>query len=156
MIITYKQKLNQIKQSSAVLFGFLFISEDLNQKRNKYIWNPDFSHKLREEYINTVLLQWLQYFERLAPYPSAESEGRYFVSDRLTWVDYIVFEMIDSNCNFVEYTAEQNMTTEGYIGTCESLLTNFPNLNGFYNSFKSRANIDKYLKSESRPIYKVP
>ena len=156
MIITYKQKLNQIKQSNVILFIFFSISEDVHQKRNKYIWNPDFSHKLREEYINTVLLQWLQHFERFAPYPSAESEGRYFASDRLTWVDYIVFEMIDSNCNFVEYTAEQNMTTGGYIGTCESLLTNFPNLNGFYNSFKSRANIDKYLKSESRPVYKLP
>ena len=88
----------------------------------------------------------------MAPYSSAESEGHYFDSDRLTWVVYTVFEITDSNCNFVEYTTEQNMTTDGYIETCESLLTNFPNLNGFYNS---QANIDKCLKSENRPVYKL-
>ena len=47
------------------------------------------------------------------------------------------------------------MTTDGYIEACESLLINFPNLNGFYNSFEIRANIDKYLKSKNRPVCKL-
>ena len=37
------------------------------------------------------------------------------------------------------------MTMDGHIEVCESLLTDFPNLNGFYNSFTNFTDFTKII-----------
>lgn len=126
--------------------------DDIHQKRNRYIYNPDFSHALKDEYEKNVLIVWLNYFEQLAPRVSDASDGVHFASDRMTWVDYLVFDMIDSNCHFVNYgSSDINGETP-----CVVLLKKFPRLTTFFNHFKTRENIQIYMNSERRPEYKLP
>jgi len=129
--------------------------EDLHQKRSKLIYNPDFSYKLRNDYVNNTLVTWFSYFEMLAPSAMKETDGFYFVSERLTWIDYMIFEMIESNCNFITHT-ENDLSGEYDISICLQLFDKFPRLHDFYKSFINRVNIDAYIKSERRLPFKIP
>ena len=149
-----------------VLITFCF-TDDLYQRRSKVLKDPNFSYSMRNEFINNILFTWLGYFDRLVPKSTSESEGVYFASERLTWVDYLVFEMIDSNCDFVNHTKieilKDEAITESYdneekkihLNDCTYLVQNFPNLNIFYTNFRNRSGLKRYLLG-GRHSYSIP
>merc|ERR1739845_135789 len=92
--------------------------DDLYKRRSKMMYDPNFSYSMRNEYVITTLLTWFKYFEKLIHTEKVSYDysfdwynsnglnydGPYFASGRLTWLDYLVFDMIESNCEFVEHT----------------------------------------------------
>ncbi|XP_047134892.1 uncharacterized protein LOC100207134 isoform X2 [Hydra vulgaris] len=146
---------------------------DLYMSRSK-VWNdPNSSYSTRNKFINDILFTWLGYFERLVPNSTSESDGIYFSSERLTWVDYLVFELIESNCGFISQTAvkqnnpdsvnKQDVVLNNYIKEdnekyenikdCQSLIENFPKLNTFYKSFRNRSRLKTYLNGKRHSLF---
>ena len=109
---------------------------------------------MRDDYVKDTLTTWLGYFEKLAPHQSAESDGLYFASERLTWVDFVMFDMLESDCELVNYTHLGN--AESAKEPCDNLLAKFPRLHNFFNNFKTRKHLIDYFKSDRRSPYKLP
>ena len=146
--------------------------EDLQQKRAKIMFDPQFSQSMRNEYISHTLPLWLTYFERLIAGDSIDwyftngpnYDGPYFASGRLTWLDYLMFDMIESNCNFLEHTIPliqegitlDNETVLDLPDNCFQLLERHPHLSIFANNFKNRVNIAAYVNSGRRTPYRSP
>ena len=70
-------------------------------------------------------------------------KGAYFVADRLTWVDFLIFDVLDYN---VQYGLYDFGNKEYKV----DVLEHFPKLNNFYRLLASRPNIEQYLKSDRR------
>lgn len=120
------------------------------------LYNPKFKLAERDEYIRTRLLPWLRYIENLAPNHGTDTEGLYFSSGRLTWLDYLVFEMLESNGNLIDYKeGHQEIGVPNRVNSSE-ILVQFPCLIGFYNYFKDRPNIRAYVNNDARPKFRVP
>ena len=134
------------------MFLFFDFVEDLRMKLNKVFYDPNFSMASRNNYISDVLPNWLGYFEKLAPTFDKESNDSFFIGDRLTWIDYIVFELIDTNVEFNNHT--RSFLPEVHI--LHDILEGFPKLKYFYETFSQRPNLQKYLLSSSRLPYKLP
>lgn len=142
--------------------------EELYQKQCNVI--DVFSAKKRNEYVANILPLWLRYFEKLISGDSINwyfntgvgDDGPYFASGRLTWLDYLVFDMIESNCDFLEHTKDQTqesitLDNERVMSeNCFQLLEKFPHLSIFANNFRSRTNIATYMSSGRRNMYKLP
>jgi len=142
--------------------------EDFRQKQLKA---ADFTHQMQIEYIVSTLPTWLKYFEKLISGDSINwyfnsgvgDDGPYFASGRLTWLDYLVFDMIESNCLFLEYTRpllHKGITLDDSViessANCSQLLDKFPHLRIFFNNFKRRTNIAAYMTSGRRTSYRFP
>ncbi|XP_028404419.1 glutathione S-transferase P-like [Dendronephthya gigantea] len=112
-------------------------SEDLRMKLNKVFYDPNFSISSRNSYVTDILPTWLGYFEKLASSFEKESNQSYFIGDHSTWIDYIMFELIDMNTEF-------------------DILEDFPKLKNFYETFLQRPNLQKYLVSPARLPYRLP
>jgi len=122
---------------------------DVNEKRARLMYNPNRTVQLRAEFVNVTLPTWLSYFENFAPTRITESDGLYFASDRLTWIDYLVFDMLESTLAFIDATSSTKDSDLEDI-----MLGNFPRLNSFYKYFCSRKNIFQYLNRDNRfPFY---
>jgi hypothetical protein len=121
-------------------------------KLNKIFYDPNFSIASRNTYINDVLPTWLAYFEKLAPTFDKESNDSFFIGDRLTWIDYIVFELIDANREFNNHTTPFLRDAD----IPHDILEGFPKLKYFYETFSQRPNLQKYLLSSSRLPFKLP
>lgn len=103
----------------------------------------------------------MKYFERLSPVSkekSSETDEKsdddssqgevYWVGDRRTWIDYVVFELLDSHVEFGKLT---------FKGTAKEIdvLESLPHLKVFYESFGSRPNLQRYLKAKHRyPLWR--
>lgn len=147
--------------------------EELQRKQYNVI-NVNFSAESRNKYIRTILQRWLLYFEKLVSGDSVNwyfstgggvgEDGPYFASGRLTWIDYLVFDMVESNCDFLEYTktgSQQGVTLDSdhtleMPDSCFHLLEKFPHLSIFINNFRGRTNIGVYMNSGHRNAYKLP
>lgn len=116
------------------------------------LYDPKFSIEKRNVYITDVLPTWLTHFEKLAPEISQESNDSFFLADRLTWIDYVVFELIDSNVEFSKNT--KTFLKDSNVE--EDILENFPRLKNFYQTFYRRPQLQKYMVSEHRRAYKLP
>ena len=114
---------------------------------------PKFDSVNRNRYVESTLLNWLGYFEKLAPSVDLYGEGVYFASSRLTWLDYSVFDMLESNCNLLDH--REGIVIESQLN-CTQVFDLFPKLKTFYASFKERPNINAYIQSESRPKFADP
>ena len=105
---------------------------------------------MRDDHIHAVVYTWLSYFEKLAPVNSTDKniDGLYFASERLTWVDFVIFDLLDTHVEFGKLT---------FDGTAEGIdvLANFPKLRGFYEHFASRPKIARYFKAERRVPYSL-
>ena len=133
------------------MFAFLFfISEDFRGKLGPVLHNSDFSAKVRDEHLQSVVYTWLSYFERLAPINSTDKniDGLYFASERLTWVDFVIFDLLDTHIEFGK------LTFDGKAKVVE-VLANFPKLKAFYEHFASRPKIARYLKAERRVPFRL-
>lgn len=144
----------------------------MNQIRRQIFSESGFPPSTRNEYFTAVLPTWLQYFERLLVRDTADSyfyngvnyDGPYFASGRLTWLDYLVFDMIENNCNLLEHTASlgkegitlDNETVLEIPDTCYQLFERFPHLGVFSNHFRNRVNLAAYVISEKRLPYSAP
>jgi len=107
----------------------------------------------RNHYVNSTLLDWLRHFEELAPSIDLYGEAVHFASARLTWLDYSVFDMLESNCNLLDH--QEGIIVGSHLN-CTQVLESFPKLKTFYGSFKERPNINAYIQSESRPKFAYP
>ena len=127
------------------------VSEDLRAKLGPVLYNPEFSAKLRDDHIQSVVYTWLSYFEKLAPVEdnSTDSDGLFFASNRMTWVDYVMFDLLDTYVEFgrLNFGDDEAPTID--------VLENFPKLKAFYEYFAGRPNIAKYLKAERRVPFKL-
>lgn len=146
--------------------------EDLYQKRWKMITDPAFNNEMRNEYVSDILTTWLQYFERLLVKDSVDwyfnngrnYDGPFFASGRLTWVDYLLFDMVETNCNFLVHTIPKvqrgvtldNETILEIPDNCFQLLEKYPHLSVFVNNFRNRVNIAAYVGSDRRIPYSTP
>ena len=112
-------------------------------------YSSDFSAETRDNYMNTVAKQWLPYFEKLAPVSSSEKE-MFFIGDRVTWVDYVMFDLLESHIEFakVEFAGKVHQDTE--------VLADYPKLNIFFNKFANRPKLAAYLKAERRMPFTKP
>ena len=132
-----------------LMFVSLMYLADVNEKRARLMYNPNRTVQLRTEFVNVTLPTWLSYFENFAPTRITESDGLYFASDRLTWIDYLVFDMLESTLAFIDATSSTKDSDLEDI-----MLGNFPRLNSFYKYFCSRKNIFQYLNRDNRfPFY---
>ena len=121
-------------------------------KLSKIFYDPNFSIASRNTYITDVLPIWLGHFEKLAPNFDKESNDSFFVGDRLTWIDYVIFELIDMNVEF-------SKNTRSYLpgpDVTQDILDNFPKLKNFYETFSQRPKLRKYLFSPGRFPFKLP
>ena len=109
------------------------------------LYSPNFSAKSRDDHIQSVVYTWLLYFEKLAPVEdnSTDSDGLFFASNRLTWVDYVMFDLLDTYVEFGRLTFDDEAPTV-------DVLANYPKLKAFYENFASRPRIARYLKAERR------
>jgi hypothetical protein len=77
-------------------------------------------------------------------------DAAYFVGERLTWVDFLVFDVLESNVEFCHYTFGKNS-----VPTFEAL-EKFPKLNNFFRLMSRRLKLTKYLSSKRRFPYELP
>lgn len=124
----------------------VFGAEDLRAKLGPVLYSPEFSAKLRDDHIQSVVYTWLSYFEKLAPVEdnSTNADGLFFASNRLTWVDYVMFDLLDTYVEFgrLNFDDDEAPTID--------VLENFQKLKAFYDYFAGRPNIAKYIKAERR------
>ncbi len=136
-----------------LIYLFPFNSaEDLRMKLSKVYYNPNFSVASRNTYLTDVLPIWLGFFEKLAPTFNKESNDSFFIGDRLTWIDYIMFELIDTNIAFTNHTRPFLTGPD----VTNDILEGFPKLKIFYETFSQRPNLQKYLLSSSRLPFILP
>lgn len=74
----------------------------------------------------------------------------YFVGDRLTWVDYLIFDMLEINVEFSKFDFGEGAAPAAFP------LTRFPKLMHFYKRFSSRPNIHAYINRPTRLPYRIP
>ena len=105
---------------------------------------------MRDIHLQEVVYTWLSYFEKLAPVNSTDKniDGLYFASEHLTWVDFVIFDLLDTHIEFGRLT---------FDGKAESVdvLANLPNLKAFYENFASRPKIARYLRAERRVPFRL-
>ena len=116
---------------------------------SKIIYNPDFSKTMRNEYVNDILPTWIQYFENLAPGRTSNTTELHFASERTTWLDFLVYDLLEVNINFVNITKASDEENTDF-------LVKFPKLKEFYEDFGKRPRLSKYLNSDSRLPYTIP
>ena len=126
-----------------------WIAEDVTQKLSRVMYDKDFTLAKINEYLETTLPMWLSHFEKLAPVRDISANELHFASERLTWVDFLVFNMIDKNNCFEEATREAR-------GNAVDILESFPRLRLFYNEFSDRPKLNAYINSNRRPACKLP
>lgn len=128
----------------------LFFTEDLRGKLGPVLYSTNFSVKKRDEHLQSTVFTWLSYFEKLAPVNSTDEgiDGLYFASERLTWVDYVLFDLLDT---YVEFG---KLAFDGQVEVID-VLANFPRLKAFYENFASRPRIAKYLRAERRVPFRL-
>ena len=127
--------------------------ENVVLKEHQYI---KFDAQVREHYAMNHLIPRLKHFERLSP--TANGEGVYFSSGRLTWLDYSIFDMLESNCNFLDYRGNLNNELLVFPTSmnCSTFMGVFPRLQEFYSVFKTRTAINYYMNGERRFEYGPP
>lgn len=93
---------------------------------------------------------WLSYFEKIAPVNATDKgiDGLYFASERLTWVDYVMFDLLETHVEF------GRLTFDGQAEIVD-VLENFPKLKAFYENFAMRPMLAKYLKAERRVPFRL-
>ncbi|XP_013381282.1 glutathione S-transferase [Lingula anatina] len=123
-------------------------TEDLRAKLAEVLHNPDFSLKLREQYLNETLPVWLGYFEKLAP-PLSKLNEAFFVNDRLTWVDFLLFDQLDSNMEFGRFEEYPDAMSV-------HVLKDFPKLRKYYNQMAARPRIAAFLNDTKRFKFALP
>ncbi|XP_022087367.1 glutathione S-transferase P-like [Acanthaster planci] len=121
-------------------------TEDFRSKLSKIIYDPGFSVKMRDEYLQSTAPMWLEHFEKLAPSIQAEDVA-YFGGKHITWVDFLVFDLLDVNMEFGQVDLGRPQV---------AILSNYPKLQSFYNQFRTRPRIAAYLNSSKRAPYKLP
>lgn len=131
----------------------LFFVEDFRVKLTKIYYDPDFSIASRNSYVTEVLPVWLGYFEKLARPLDKESNKSFFVGNHLTWIDYIMFELIDKNVEFVKHTRHYLQEPDVVR---QDILENFPKLRYFFEMFSQRPSLRKYLSSPARLPFLLP
>lgn len=129
-----------------------FFVEDLRSKLGKVMYDPNFSMTKRNDYVANILPTWLSYFEKLAPAIDKESNHSFFISNRLTWIDYFLFDLIDINVEFFKHTRLYLVESD----IIEDIFENFPKLGYFYKTFSQRPALRKYLLSSERLPFKLP
>ncbi|XP_020609413.1 glutathione S-transferase-like isoform X2 [Orbicella faveolata] len=124
--------------------------EDLRAKLSPVLYSPNFSSKLRNDHIESVVYTWLSFFEKLAPVEdnSTNVNGLFFASERLTWVDYVMFDLLDTHVEFSRLSFGDDAPTV-------DVLANYPKLKAFYETFSSRPKIARYLKAERRVPFRL-
>ncbi|XP_030851489.1 glutathione S-transferase P-like [Strongylocentrotus purpuratus] len=120
--------------------------EDARSKLSKLVYDPSFSVAMRDEYLKEIAPLWLGYFEKIAPSISSQQRG-YFVSHRLTWVDFLIFDLLDTNIEFDKLDMGRPPV---------AILAQFPKLNSYYNRMKALPSIANYQSSPQRPPFKIP
>lgn len=129
---------------------YIFITEDLLAKLGPVLYSPNFSANMRDAHIQLVVYTWLSYFEKLAPVNATDKyiDGLYFASERLTWVDFVIFDLLDTHIEFSKLAFDSDAEEV-------DVLANFPKLKAFYEDFASRPKIAKYLKAERRVPFRL-
>lgn len=107
------------------------------------------------DYVDNILAPWLVQLERLAPNHDVDAEGWYFSSIRITWLDYLIFETLESNCDLVDYKEGHQVIGLQRHLNCSQLFGRFPRVNTFFSNFKERPNIKPYITDTARPKHKV-
>ncbi|KAI0222734.1 Glutathione S-transferase P 1 [Lamellibrachia satsuma] len=126
--------------------------EDVRSKLSRMLYDPNFTFTDRDEYLTKTMPKWLGYIEQLAP-PLAKQEQAFFYSSRLTWVDFLVFDLLENNIEFAHYDFGSNAT---YIVGID-VLGQFPRLANFYRHFSGRPGLSSYLRGgKKRFKYTVP
>ncbi|XP_071954435.1 glutathione S-transferase Mu 1-like [Antedon mediterranea] len=122
-------------------------AEDFRSKMSKILYDPAFSRDMRNDYIMNTAPMWLNYFEKLAPSLHKQETAPYFADDHLTWVDFIVFDLLDANVEFAKYDMGEPLI---------SILDPYTKLSTFYKKFQAMPRVAAYLKSPRRRPYKIP
>ncbi|XP_071510088.1 glutathione S-transferase P-like [Diadema antillarum] len=120
--------------------------EDAKSKLSKLIYDPAFSVEMRDTYLQETAPLWLGYFEKIAPSITAQ-QNQFFVTDRLTWVDFLIFDLLDVNMEF-------GMLDVGRPPVV--ILDQFPKLQSYYNHIRALPKISAYMSSPGRAAYKIP
>jgi len=123
--------------------------EDITQKLSKVMYDSDFTTKKINEYLEITLPTWLAHFEKVAPSRDIRANELNFASERLTLVDFLVFNMIDTNYAFEEATRDAR-------GKKIDVLENCPKLKQFYREFIDRPKLHAYMHGNERPPFKLP
>ncbi|CAD5116310.1 DgyrCDS5215 [Dimorphilus gyrociliatus] len=117
--------------------------EDIKYHFGLLIKHADYDFARRKEFIDNVLPVWLKHFEKLAP-SLTQQDGAFFASNRITWVDLLVFEVLNQQITY----AADDFGGKTYKNT--EILKQSPKLANFYRQMLKRDRIDAYLQSERR------
>jgi len=135
----------------------------------KLINDHNFNAQTRNQYLRDIAHRWLVYFEKLLTSDSLNwffstdrlEDGPYFASGRITWVDYLVYDVVETHCDFLEYTkaiSQEGLTLDSEPAldvpeNCFQLLEKVPHLGMFMSNIKGRTNIRAYMASGRRNVY---
>lgn len=116
----------------------------------RVVWGPDLDAEKRRTFLKEART-WFGHYEKHAPAGEPAADRGYFTSDgRITWVDFLIFNLLDAHKAFAE------ATMEGDSAPADNFLAEFPRLNAFYQRLSQRPKISAYLVSERRHPFSLP
>mmetsp|Transcript_7894 Transcript_7894/g.9508 ORF Transcript_7894/g.9508 Transcript_7894/m.9508 type:complete len:267 (-) Transcript_7894:1214-2014(-) len=106
--------------------------EDMRKKYGSLVYSPTFDDEQLEKYKAETLKMWLPFFERLLQ----NSEGQWFVGGKLSFVDTMAFDMLESN-----------------LRIDPKCLDELPALSAFVKKVTSVPGVKAYLQSNGRRAF---
>ncbi len=99
-------------------------------------------------HVTTLTTKLIGLIINICVFPFQESP--FFASGRLTWVDFLMFDLIETDLEFAKF----DFRTPGLVQV--NVLEKLPRLSNFYRSMAKLPRLAKHLSSKSRYPFKVP
>ena len=124
----------------------IFLSlDELRGTMERFVLDqPNFDSTIRNQYAKGRMSEIFDFLEKIAP----SGEQMFFNNERITWIDYAIFDMMESNCALLDYDLGDVRLPEHL--NCTEILKQFPKLQLFYDMFIQRPNINNYVNSMTR------
>ena len=122
-------------------------TEDLIPKAGKVVWDPEFTAAKRRTYLTETAMLWLGHFEKFAPDVNAPEDKAFFASKRLTYVDFLIYNIVDYHVSLAEFDLGDEKV---------DVLKDAPKLAAFYQRISQRPRIAAYLASDRRASFSLP
>ena len=90
---------------------------------------------------------WIGHFEKFAPEINAPEDQAFFASKRLTYVDFLIYNIVDYHIAFADYDLGDEKV---------DVMKDVPKLAAFHQRISQRPRIAAYLASDRRAPFGLP
>lgn len=122
-------------------------TEDIVTKFGKVVWDPEFTSAKRRAYLTETGAMWLGYMEKFAPAVDTPEDKAFFASSRLTWLDFLMYNIVDYHIAFADYDLGDEKV---------NIMKDLPKLAAFHRRMSQRPRIAAYLASDRRAPFSIP